>query len=83
MHCVSVQIIEIYLCDLLRFSAIPLRLVVNNSDAQTNSLLAWDNCIFSIVLRFISVSGSLLIAVQQFYIWGLRNRESKILRQSI
>lgn len=49
----STPIIETYLCDSLRFLVIRLRLGVNNSDTQTNSLLAWDNCTISIVFLFI------------------------------
>lgn len=83
MHCVSAPITETYLCYSLGFSAIRLRLGVNNSDTQTNGLLAWENCTFSIVFRFISVSDSLLIGIQQFYILELRNRGIENLRQSI
>lgn len=78
MHCDSALIIETYLCGSLRFFLILLRLVVNNSDAQTNSLLAWDNCTFSIVLRFISDSDSLLFAIQVLYIETAKSKNRKI-----
>lgn len=83
MHCVSAPITETYLCYSLGFSAIRLRLGVNNSDTQTNSFISWDNCTFSIVFRFISDSDSLLFAIRQFYILELRNRKIENLRQSI
>lgn len=63
--CYLAPIIETYLCDSLRFLVIPLRLEVNNSDTQTNSFISLDNCTFSLVVRFISVSDSLLFAIRQ------------------
>lgn len=77
MHCVSAPITETYLCYSLGFSAIRLRLEVNNSDTQSNGLLAWENCTFSIVFRFISVSNSLLFAIQFLYIETAKSRNRK------